>query len=115
MTSGIATMADLILPLRAEFFNAIKAGTKVEEFRRRTRYWRQRIEGKTFDRVVLMLGYPARDDHERRLVLPWRGVRLTTIQHQLFGPAPVEVYAIQVAPDLHVVPEATQIDQSLPA
>ncbi len=45
-------MADLILPLRAESFNAIKAGTKVEEFRRRTRYRRQRIEGKTFDRVV---------------------------------------------------------------
>ena len=97
-------MADLILPLRAEFFNAIKAGTKVEEFRRRTRYWSTRIEGKTFDRVVLTLGYPARDDHERRLVLPWRGVRLTTIQHQLFGPEPVEVYAIQVAPNADAPP-----------
>lgn len=104
------TMVDLILPLRAEFFSAIKAGTKLEEFRRRTRYWQTRIEGKTFDRVVLTLGYPAREDLERRLVLPWRGLRLTTIQHPLFGPEPVEVYAIQVAPDLHVVPEATQID-----
>lgn len=108
-------MADLMLPLRAEYFYAVKAGTKVEEFRRRTRYWRQRIEGKTFDRVVLMLCYPARDDHERRLVLPWRGMRLTTIQHKLFGPAPVEVYAIQVAPGPHVATESTQIDQSLPA
>jgi len=112
---GEELVADLVLPLRAEFFNAIKAGTKREEFRRRSRYWQTRIEGRTFDRVVLTLGYPARDDHERRLVLPWRGVRLTTIEHALFGPQPVEVYAIQVAPDLPVVPEATQIDHSLSA
>lgn len=107
-------MADLVLPLRAEFFHAIKDGTKVEEFRRCTRYWRQRIEGRTFERVVLMLGYPARDDHERRLVLPWRGVRLTTIQHQLFGPEPVEVFAIQVGPGLGEVPQAAPVDSSLP-
>lgn len=99
VTSGAKSVADLVLPLRAEFFNAIKAGAKQEEFRQRTHYWRTRIEGKTFERVVLTLGYPARDDHERRLVLPWRGFRLTTIQHALFGPAPVEVYAIRVAPD----------------
>ena len=108
-------MADLILPLKAEFFNAIRAGTKVEEFRRRTPYWRTRIEGKAFDRVVLTLGYPARDHHERRMVLPWRGVRLTTIQHELFGAAPVEVYAIQVALNRDKVPETSPIDQSLTA
>ncbi len=90
-------MSDLVLPLKAEYFNAIKAGTKVEEFRLRNAYWRKRLEGRTFDRVVLMLGYPARDDHERRLVLPWRGMRETTITHPLFGAEPVEVYAIAVA------------------
>jgi len=90
-------MTDLVLPLKGEYFDAIKAGTKVEEFRLRTAYWRKRLEGRSFDRVVLMLGYPARDNHERRLVLPWRGYRETTITHPHFGPEPVQVYAIQVA------------------
>jgi hypothetical protein len=88
----------LVLPLKAEFFNAIKAGTKTEEYRLRNAYWRRRLEGRDFAQVVLTLGYPARDDAERRLVLPWRGLRVTTIQHPLFGAAPVEVYAIKVAP-----------------
>ena len=89
-------MADLVLPLKAEYFNAIKAGTKPEEFRLRTPFWRKRLEGKTFDRVVLTLGYASRNDTERRLVLPWRGLRVTTITHPHFGPEPVEVYAINV-------------------
>ena len=91
-------MADLVLPLKAEFFNAIKAGTKPEEYRLRNAYWRRRLEGRTFERIVLTLGYPKRGDTERRLVMPWRGLRVTTLQHPLFGPAPVEVYAIKVAP-----------------
>lgn len=87
---------DLTLPLKAEYFNAIKAGTKPEEFRLRTPFWRKRLEGRTFDRIVLTLGYPSRDDESRRLVLPWRGMRETTITHPHFGPEPVEVYAISV-------------------
>lgn len=91
-------MTALTLALKAEYFNAIKAGTKVEEFRLRTPFWRKRLEGRTFDRVVLTMGYPAADNHERRLVLPWRGMRETIITHPHFGPAPVEVFAIRVAP-----------------
>jgi len=89
---------DLVLPLKAVYFHAIKAGTKTEEFRLRTPFWHKRLEGRTFDRIVLTLGYPSRDDAERRLVLPWRGVRETTITHPHFGAEPVEVYAIRVAP-----------------
>jgi len=87
---------DLVLPLKREFFNAIKAGTKPEEFRLRNDYWRKRLEGKTFDRVVLTLGYPKRDDAERRIVLPWQGYRECQITHPLFGASPVDVYAINV-------------------
>lgn len=90
-------MTALVLPLKAEFFNAIKAGTKPEEFRLRNAYWRRRLEGREFDGIVLTLGYPKRGDAERRLVLPWRGLRVTTIQHPLFGTEPVEVYAINVS------------------
>lgn len=87
---------DLVLPLKREFFDAIKAGTKPEEFRLRNDYWSKRLEGKTFDRVVLTLGYPKRDDHARRIVLPWQGYRECQITHPLFGADPVDVFAINV-------------------
>ena len=88
---------NLVLPLKREFFDAIKAGTKTEEFRLRNDYWRKRIEGKTFDKVILTLGYPPRDDAERRIVLPWCGYRECQIKHPLFGNFPVDVFAIDVA------------------
>ena len=91
-------MIDLTLPLNFIYFDQIKAGTKVEEFRLRTPFWTRRLAGRSYDRIVLTRGYPARDDHERRLVLPWRGLRETTITHPHFGPDPVEVFAIRVAP-----------------
>lgn len=90
-------MRDLILPLKREYFDAILFNRKAEEYRLTTKHWRTRLEGKTFDRIVLTLGYPARDDHARRLVLPWRGYTIKTITHPHFGPDPVEVYAIKVA------------------
>lgn len=90
-------MPDLVLPLKAEYFDAIREGEKLEEFRLRTPYWRQRLEGREFARVVLTKGYPARDDTERRMVREWRGYRLATITHPHFGTAPVEVFAIDVS------------------
>jgi hypothetical protein len=97
---------DLILPLKAEYFHAIKAGIKTEEYRLRTPFWTRRLEGKSFDRVVLTLGYPSRDDASRRLVLPWQGMRKGRITHPHFGLEPVDVYAINVGmatqPDSHL-------------
>ena len=91
-------MATLTLSLKAEYFNAIKAGTKREEFRLQNDYWKRRLEGREFDAIELTLGYPKRGDVGRRMTLPWRGLRKTTIQHAHFGPCPVNVYAIAVAP-----------------
>lgn len=90
-------MNALHLPLDAEFFRAILAGTKREEYREFNPYWRRRIEGRTFDALVLTLGYPKGDDMARRLVLPWRGYKIKRIQHPKFGAAPVEVFAIDVS------------------
>lgn len=87
----------LQLALKDEYFQAIKAGTKTEEFRVANAFWSKRLLGKTFDRVVLTLGYPSRRDHARRIVKPWRGMRRTQIKHQLFGSKPVEVFAIDVS------------------
>jgi len=89
-------MNSLTLPLNGVYFDQIKAGTKTEEFRLRTPFWTKRLAGRSYDRIVLTRGYPRSDDHDRRLVLPWRGLRETTITHPHFGPDPVEVFAIRV-------------------
>jgi len=89
-------MSTLHLPLKGEYFDQIKAGTKPEEFRLANDYWRKRLVGRTYDRIELTRGYPKRGDTERRLVLPYRGYRLTTITHPHFGDEPVEVFAINV-------------------
>lgn len=90
-------MKTLTLPLKREYFDAIQAGTKAEEYRLCTPFWRKRLEGREFDRVVLTLGYPARHDHDRRLVRAWRGFTIKTITHPHFGPDPVQVFAIDVS------------------
>lgn len=88
-------MKVLHLPLKREYFEAIKAGTKTEEYRLCTQYWSMRLI-RPYDQIVLTLGYPARDDHARRIVRPWRGYTIKTITHPHFGPEPVEVFAIDV-------------------
>lgn len=89
-------MADLILPLKREYFEAIRDGSKTEEYRLCTPYWTKRIYDQHFDRIILTLGYPARDDLDRRLRRPWQGYTIKTITHPHFGPEPVQVYAIHV-------------------
>lgn len=89
-------MTDLVLQLKAEYFDAIRDGTKPEEFRLYNEFWRKRIEGKTFDRIVLTWGYPKSDDMERRIFRKWNGYRVTTITHPHFGNVPTEVFAIDV-------------------
>ncbi|GAB3248997.1 hypothetical protein [Chitinimonas naiadis] len=86
----------LTLPLKAEYFDQIVAGTKPEEFRLQTPYWRKRLEGRHYDEVEVTKGYPKRGDTSRRHVMPWRGYREITITHPLFGPGPVEVFAIRM-------------------
>lgn len=86
----------LHLPLKAIYFDQIAAGTKPEEYRLCTPYWRRRLEGKVFAGIMLTKGYPPASAVGRRLVRPWRGYRVITLQHEHFGPDPVEVFAIRV-------------------
>jgi hypothetical protein len=89
-------MADLILPVKRIYFEQMREGTKSDEFRLVTPYWTKRLVGRSYDRVIVTLGYPKADDAERRLVRPWRGFKRQTITHEHFGPQPVEVFAIHV-------------------
>lgn len=88
---------DLTLPLKREYFEAIKSGDKTEEYRLVTPYWTKRIDGREYDNIILTLGYPKRDDASRRIVRKWKGYTIKTIQSKLFGDLPVSVYAIDVS------------------
>lgn len=89
-------MADLHLPLKGDYFDQIKAGTKPKEYREMTPYWSKRLLGREYDNIILTKGYPKRDDRERRLKMPYRGFNIEIITHPHFGPDPVRVFAIYV-------------------
>lgn len=88
-------MADLHLNLKREYFEAIKSGTKLFEYRLASK-WLKRIDGKAFDTVFIKLGYPKAGDLERIIERPWRGFDRQIITHPLFGDEPVDVLAIRV-------------------
>lgn len=87
----------LTIPVNGDYFDQIKAGTKLEEYRLVTPFWTKRIVGRDYSQVTLTRGYPKADDDARRLTLPWRGYSVKKITHPHFGPQPVEVYAIDVS------------------
>ncbi len=89
-------MRTLTLHLKREYFDAIKAGEKEFEYRLYNDYWCKRISGKEFDKIVLTLGYPKRNDQSRRLERPWRGYHLYVMTHRQFGVKPVKVFMIRV-------------------
>jgi hypothetical protein len=90
-------MADLYLPLKRIYFDAIKSGEKPDEYRLITPFWTKRIVGREYDGIILTMGYPAKDDAEKRLWRPWRGFRrLEGFTHHHFGDEPVDVFAILV-------------------
>jgi len=86
----------LNLPVKALYFNEIKAGTKIDEYRLQTQYWEKRLVDREFDEIHIKLGYPKADEHERILIRPWQGVVKSTIQHNHFGTESVDVFAIRV-------------------
>lgn len=90
---------DLTLPLKGEYFDQIKAGTKTEEYRLCTLYWKKRLERRNYEKLVLTRGYPKRTDAERRMEFKWQGAAIKTITHPHFGDAPVAVYAIPLTPN----------------
>lgn len=89
-------MTDLVLAVNREYFEQIKSGEKLEEYRLCNAYWHKRLEGKTFTNVVITQGYPPAHCAERRLAFPFMGWTRKQITHKHFGSAPVEVYAIRL-------------------
>lgn len=86
---------DLHLNLKGEYFHAIRAGKKAEEYRLYNDYWRKRLEGREYERLIIKWGYPAGHEAHRIINLPYFGYEVKTITHPLFGPDPVKVFAIK--------------------
>lgn len=89
-------MANLQLAVRAEYFHAMKRGEKKFEYRILNDYWRKRLVNREYDRLIITLGYPRKDDAERRIDVPYRGYKLQSITHKHFGTELVNVFAIRV-------------------
>lgn len=89
-------MKVLIFNLKKEYFEQIKSGIKTEEYRLCTPYWQKRLEGKTFDKIIIKLGYPKNSDAEKILEFKYLGYEIKTIKHKHFGNDPVKVYAIKI-------------------
>jgi hypothetical protein len=89
-------MQILRLPVKRVFFNGIKSGAKVWEYRLYNEYWRKRIEGKFFDNIIITLGYPKNGDDSRIIKRPWKGYFIRDIIHPVFGKDSVTVFSIRV-------------------
>jgi len=89
-------LPDLHLNLKGEYFDQIKAGEKLYEYRERTLYWEKRLEGKEFNNIYIKRGYPPKGDKENIIVRPWKGYIKTHLKHEHFGNELKNVYAIIV-------------------
>lgn len=89
-------MTDLVLAVKAEYFEAIKNGTKQFENRRYNDYWKKRLQGRLYDHLVITLGYPKKDDHAKRLVFKYQPPTVKTIKHKEFGTHAVKVFALPI-------------------
>jgi hypothetical protein len=89
-------MSTLYLPMKGIYFEEIRRGEKVYEYREANEYWAKRLLGRSYSEIELTKGYPPKGDTSRRINRPWLGFHKTTITHPHFGPDPVEVYAIRV-------------------
>jgi hypothetical protein len=88
-------MNALILHLKHKYFEQIASGEKTHEFRVVKPYWEKRLIGKSYDVIKIWDGFKPGGMHTV-CSFPYRGFERRTIQHEEFGPNPVEVYAIPV-------------------
>ena len=86
----------LHLNLKAEYFNEIKNGDKIYEYRRITPFWRKRLKDREYDEVHIKLGYPKTGDKKRILKFKWNGYLIKKITHKHFGRRQLYVYAIRL-------------------
>lgn len=91
-------MKSIIFNLKKEYFEAIRCGEKKEEYRLNKEFWKKRLVGRNYDRVIIKLGYPKKDDFssDKVMFFKWEGYEIKNLLHKEFGALPVEVFAIKL-------------------
>lgn len=87
-------VSDLVLRTPRRWFDEMRAGTKTEEHVAVSPYWLGRLTGQRFERLVIELAYPKQHDSVRRLVFPYRGYVVKTVQ-RAHGKQSVFAFALQ--------------------
>ena len=88
------TVVTLNLAVNTEYFEAIKARLKTEEYRLVKPYWAKRLENRYYSHVCITKGYPKKNNVAAKLIFEYGGFVKKVITHKHFGSDPVEVYAI---------------------
>ena len=89
-------MSDLRIAVKGEYFDQIKSGEKIYEYRLANDYWTKRLVNKHYDTVTITRGYPKKGDKSREITTPYKGHHVTQIQHKEFGGEGAIVFAIPV-------------------
>jgi hypothetical protein len=87
-------MPDLTLVVKAEFFEAIRKGQKLEDYRVASEYWRKRIEKEGIERVKIRLGFPKEEHPWNTMTFKFNGFERKRIKTKTYGDS--EVYAIDL-------------------
>lgn len=86
----------LTLNLNKKYFEEIKTGIKLEEYRVVKKYWEKRLM-KEYTEVHIKLGYPPKGDLKRTIKFKWNGYKIKEIIHPHFGNIKTLVYAIDLS------------------
>lgn len=107
-TQGTIVTNTLHIPLKGKWFNQIKSGEKLWEYRLFNKYWSKRLIEREYDHIHLTLGYPKKDDSERHLWMPYEGYDITTIYSDEWDNEPMRVFAIDVGGTKYNKPDRRQ-------
>jgi hypothetical protein len=97
MGTAPPTTKILRLNLKREYWEDVREGGKIYEFRLATPFWHKRLRGIRYDEIHLFLGYPKRGDESRVLKRKWRSApAIVNMKHKEFGDDYVDVFCIDV-------------------
>jgi hypothetical protein len=88
----------LILHVKKKYFDQIKSGEKIEEYRIKKPYWTARLENKRFDGVGIYHGYPTWHETcpDNYIEFNYCNIETRLINHPEFGSEDVMVYIIKL-------------------
>ena len=86
----------LTLAVKKHWFDLIKSGKKNTEYRLFNDYWKKRLLGRQYDFIEITLGYPRKNDGDKRIIFRFQGYEVTTINSPEWENIPQRVFAIKL-------------------